>query len=200
METIKFKKSDAILVAIIIILIIAFAIIAFKTSGKEQENEAKKKEQEKKNRLIKLIERWEKLTEQISIEIKSLKLTQEMEAMLEGKISRYIIITKISFFMSFVTLVAAFSATGMDPITAALNTTGILGICFFGGSLLIANKFAEPNVVVESLICWVRKSVYKKYGYDPALIPALQESINVKQIEVDHLQSKIIAEDVSTII
>jgi ABC-type multidrug transport system fused ATPase/permease subunit len=191
MEAIKFKKSDAILVAIAIVLIIAFVIVAIKASKREEENEAKRQEKEKKNSLTKLIERWEKLAEQISIEIKSLKLTQEMEAMLERKINRYVTFTKISFCIVFTFLVGFFFSTGTDMATALLNATGILGVLFFGSSLLIANKFAEPNAVIQSFVEWVRKSIYKKYGYDPALIPAIQESIELKQGEAKIVQEHI---------
>jgi Flp pilus assembly protein TadB len=185
METIKFKKSDWIVVAIVIVLIIAIAIIAFNASKKEDRNETE--EQEKKNRLTIFIQRWQKLIDQISIEIKTLKLTQEMEAMLERKIANYIIIAKIMFFMIFLILATLFYANGIDIATSILNTAGILSIFFFGGSLLIANRFTEPNVVVESFIQWVRKSVYKKYDYDPALIPVLEESINHKEIEATEI-------------
>jgi hypothetical protein len=189
METIKFKKSDWIVVAIVIVLIIAIAIIAFNTSKKEDRNETE--EQEKKNRLTIFIQRWQKLIDQISIEIKTLKLTQEMEAMLERKIANYIIIAKIMFFMIFLILATLFYANGIDIATSILNTAGILSIFFFGGSLLIANRFTEPNVVVESFIQWVRKSVYKKYDYDPALIPVLEESINHKEIEATEILSLV---------
>jgi Flp pilus assembly protein TadB len=189
METIKFKKSDWIVVAIVIVLIIAIAIIAFNASKKEDRNETE--EQEKKNRLTIFIQRWQKLIDQISIEIKTLKLTQEMEAMLERKIANYIIIAKIMFFMIFLILATLFYANGIDIATSILNTAGILSIFFFGGSLLIANRFTEPNVVVESFIQWVRKSVYKKYDYDPALIPVLEESINLKEIEATEILSLV---------
>jgi hypothetical protein len=189
METIRFKKSDWFIVAIVILLIIAIAIIAFNTSKKEDINETE--EQEKKNRLTSFIQRWQKLIDQISIEIKTLKLTQEMEAMLERKIANYIILAKFMFFMVFLILAILFYANGIDIATSILNTAGILSIFLFGGSLLIANRFTEPNVVVESFIQWVRTSVYKKYGYDPALIPVLEESINLKEIEAAEILSLV---------
>lgn len=189
METIRFKKSDWFIVAIVILLIIAIAIIAFNTSKKEDRNEPE--EQEKKNRLASFIQRWQKLIDQISIEIKTLKLTREMEAMLERKVANYIILAKVMFFMIFLILATLFYANGIDVATSILNTAGILSIFFFGGSLVIANRFTEPNVVVESFIQWVRKSVYKKYGYDPALIPILERSISLKEVEAEKVSAQI---------
>jgi hypothetical protein len=189
METIKFKKSDWIVVAIVIVLIIAIAIVAFSASKKEDESDTKEKE--KKNRLIRCIQRWQELIDQISIEIKTLKLTQEMEAMLERKITTYLILAKIAFVMVFIAVVGLFYSTGIDIVTAAINTTGILTIFFFGGSILFLTKFTDPNSVVESFVQWVRNTVYKKYGYDPALIPAIKESIVLKQNEVVELNAFI---------
>jgi len=194
METIRFKKSDWFIVAIVILLIIAIAIIAINTSKKEDRNEAEEQEKEKKNRLTRFIERWQQLIDQITLEVKTLKLTQEMEAMLERKIASYIILAKVLFCVIFLILVAVFYTNGIDIATSILNTAGILSVFFFGGSLLIANRFAEPNVVVESFMQWVRKSVYKRYGYDPALIPVLEESISLKQVEANQLIEIIQAE------
>jgi Na+/H+ antiporter NhaC len=191
METIRFKKSDWFIVAIIILLIIAIAIIAINASKKEDKDEAEKQEKEKKNRLTQFIERWQKLINQIKVEVKTLKLTQEMEAMLERKIANYLILAKVLFSVIFLILVAVFYTNGIDMATSILNTAGILSVFFFGGSLLIANRFTEPNVVVESFMRWIRKAVYKKYGYDPALIPALYESISLKEIEANKLSTQI---------
>jgi hypothetical protein len=110
-----------------------------------------------------------------------------MEAMLERKVANYIILAKVMFFMIFLILATLFYANGIDVATSILNTAGILSIFFLGGSLVIANRFTEPNVVVESFIQWVRKSVYKKYDYDPGLIPVLEESIDLKEIEATEI-------------
>jgi hypothetical protein len=191
METIKFKKSDWFIVAIVILLIIAIAIIAINTSKKDDSDDAEEQQKERKNRLSRFIQRWQELIDQISIEIKTLMLTKEMEAMLERKIANYIILAKVMFFMVFLILAVLFYTNGIDIATSILNTAGILSIFFFGGSLLIANRFTEPNIVVESFIQWVRKSVYKKYGYDPALIPILEESISLKESEAEKVNTQI---------
>lgn len=187
METIRFKKTDWFILAIVILLILAIAIIAVNTSEKEDKGEARDQEEEKKNKFTQFIERWQQLISQITLEVKTLKLTQEMEAMLERKISNYIILAKVLISVIFLIMVAVFYTNGIDIATSILNTAGILSVFFFGGSLLIANRFAEPNIVVESFIKWVRKSVYKRYGYDPALIPVLKESIASKEGEADQL-------------
>jgi len=194
METIRFKKSDWFIVAIVILLIIAIAIIAINTRKKEGKNEAEEQEKEKKNRLTRFVERWQQLIDQITLEVKTLRLTQEMEAMLERKIANYIILAKVLFSVIFLIMVAVFYANDIDIATSILNTAGILSVFFFGASLLMANRFTEPNIVVDSFMLWIRKSVYKKHGYDPALIPVLEESISLKQVEANQLIEIIQAE------
>lgn len=198
METIRFKKSDWFIVAIVILLIIAIAIIAINARKKEDKSEAKEQEKDKKNRLTRFVERWQQLIDQITLEVKTLKLTQEMEAMLERKIANYIIFAKVLFSVIFLTLVAVFYANDIDIATSILNTAGILSVFFFGASLLIANRFAEPNIVVDSFMHWIRKSVYKKHGYDPGLIPVLEESISLKEVEANQLIDIIQAESKSS--
>jgi len=191
METIKFKKSDTILVGIIIALIFIFIVIAFNKHREKEKTEGKQKQGGEKNRLMLFVEKLQLLGEQISQQLKQLKLTQEVEAMLERKINRYLLVVKISCFAVFVFLIILFTTTGTDLITAILNTTGIIGTFFFGASAIIANKFEEPNAVIASFTIWVRNVVYKKYGYDPALIPTLKESIAHKQTEAKEIHCLI---------
>lgn len=191
METIKFKKSDWFIFAILVLLIFALVIIAINASKKEDRSEAEKQEKEKRNRLSRFIQRWQELIDQITLEVKTLKLTLEMEALVERRISLYLIIAKIVFITIFILVVALFYITGSDVVTAAINTTGVLTIFFFGGSLIFLTKFTDPNSVVESFVKWVRRTVYKKYGYDPALIPALHQSISLKELEANKLNTQI---------
>ena len=191
METIRFKKSDWVIIAIVVLMIVAIAIMAINDSKKEDRNEIKEQEKEKKNRLIRFIHRWSELIDQISMELKDLQLTKEIEAMLERKIANYVKIVIGIFIIAFFAFVFLLYANGLDILTSLLNAASILSLLFFGGSLLIANRFTEPNAVVESFIQWVRKSVYKKHNYDPALIPILEERISSKEVEAKKVNAQI---------
>lgn len=191
METIRFKKSDWVIIAIVVLMIVAIAIMVINDTKKEDRNEIKEQEKEKKNRLIRFIHRWSELIDQISMELKDLQLTKEMEAMLERKIANYVKIVIGIFIIAFFAFVFLLHANGMDIVTSLLNAASILSLLFFGGSLLIANRFTEPNAVLDSFIRWVRNTVYKKYNYDPGLIQVLEKSISIKELEVEKVNSQI---------
>lgn len=192
METIRFKKSDWVIIAIVVLMIVTIAIMAINDSKKEDRDEIKELEKErKKNRLIRFIHRWSELIDQISMELKDLQLTKEMEAILERKIANYTKIAIGIFIMAFLAFAFLFYANGIDLVTSLLNTAGILSILFFGGSLLIANRFTEANAVLNSFIRWVRNTVYKKYNYDPRLIPVLEKSISLKELEAEKVNAQI---------
>lgn len=180
MDTIKFNKTGWIILIIVIILIIA---IAFHST----DNSPKQAEEEQESRISKLTRKWNQLVQQIEEEIQNLNLTLEMQQALERKINRYLIAAKVIFFALFTSIVAVFYFNDVDLINGLINTVGIFSTIFFGGSLLILTKFADPNAVIESCINWVRKTVYKKYGFDPTLIPIIQESIATKKTEAEEI-------------
>lgn len=180
MDTIRFRRAEWLILIAVIILIIVIAIQAIN---------AKKEANTSESKISILSKKWNRLVEQIKAEMKSLQLTHEMQLRLEQKIMTYLITIKIILVAVFSAMVALFYLNGTDIVTSLINAVGIFSTVFFGGSFLVLTKFIDPNTVIESFTKWVRKVVYKKYAFNPELIPALKESIERKKIEVNAIGS-----------
>lgn len=175
MDTIKLSRTGWIILVIVIVLIIALAIKSINSEKQDNSEE---------NRFLKLSKRWQKLQEDIESEMKSLKLTQEMKLFLEKKINMLFIVSKGIFIIVFVTVASLFYWKGSDVITSLLSSAGVISFTLLTASFLFVNRFADANAMIEVGRKFIRKVIYRKYGFDPTLELTLQRSIDEKKMEV----------------
>lgn len=115
MNTIRLSKTGVIILALVILLIIFIAIAA--VSKKEEQNK-------EGGALARLRKRWQTLQREIQTEMDELKLTREMEALLEQKINRMFLIGKAIFILVFATITVGYYLNGLDIITSLLSSAG----------------------------------------------------------------------------
>lgn len=178
MRKIKLGKIGWIILAIVIVCIILFVLTA--------NNE---KEQNKEGKLARLLKQWQELQREIQYEMNELRLTREMEALLEQKIGRLFLIGKTIFITLFTTLTYSYYISGLDLATSLLSSAGIIAFICCAVSFLTIGKFADANEMVNAGRDFIRRMIYKKYKFNPARVQVLQESIGVKKNEANELRA-----------
>lgn len=181
------KKSDWIILIIVIILIVAIGIWAFTSE------EAKKS---KSGRLQAITDKIDDIKKQIEEERQSLKLTNEMKAFVDKKINQWLWAVNGAFAAIIGSTYAAFFFTGNDWINSLFMTTGIVS-----SMGIVSAVFVSKEINLTTLIKFahnrVRSIVLKKYGYDPSLAANLQQSIASKEKELLDLNEQLVTVNVT---
>lgn len=177
MRTIKLGKIGWLILAIAILCIILFVL----TTNNE-------KEQNKEGRFTRLLKRWQELQREIQDEINDLRLTREMEALLEQKISRLFLIGKTIFIILFTVISYGFYLRGLDLATSLLSSAGIITFICCAVSFLAVSRFVDANEMISAGRNFIKKIIYKKYGFNPTRVQVLQDSITVKKNEANELR------------
>ncbi len=180
MRTIKLGKIGWIILAIAILCIILFVL----TTNNE-------KEQNKEGRLARLLKRWQELQREIQNEINDLRLTREMEALLEQKISRLLVIGKTIFIILFTIITYGFYLRGLDLATSLLTSAGIITFICCAVSFLKVSRFADANEMINAGRDFIKRIIYKKYKFAPARVQVLQRSIAIKKNEANELRAAL---------
>ncbi|MBK8291471.1 MAG: hypothetical protein IPK96_11610 [Flammeovirgaceae bacterium] len=150
MRTIKLGKIGWIILAIAILLHYSFVL----TTNNE-------KEQNKEGRLARLLKRWQELQREIQNEINDLRLTREMEALLEQKISRLLVIGKTIFIILFTIITYGFYLRGLDLATSLLTSAGIITFICCAVSFLKVSRFADANEMINAGRDFIKRIIYK---------------------------------------
>lgn len=181
------KKLDWFILIIVIIAIVAIGIWAFMSSSEETE----KNEEKKETKLESLSNRLKAIQQQINDEIESLRLTTEMEQFLDKKIGRIFFFAKAIFIAVVGGMFYLFIANGSDFLTALSNTTCIVGFILVAIPFLFLSKVLDVNTLIESARGKIKMWIYNKYGFNPAAISVLKESIEVKTIATNELKDEM---------
>jgi hypothetical protein len=179
------KKSnwDWVVILLIIVLVIGIGIGIYLSTDDESTNSEPKDRQSKLD-LIKA--KIKALEERVKNEIAQLKLTTEMENVLSRKVDRFCIGVGLGFCALIVLVVVAFYANGFDILTAILSTAGLVSLTFPLLSIVLW-RTVDFNSVVEGTRSKIKGWLNKKYGHNPDIIAALNESIDKTQIELNLL-------------
>jgi hypothetical protein len=174
---------------LIVVIIIAFVIgigIGIYLSNNDMPIDPEQKDRESKFDLIK--KKIKALEEHVRNEIVLLKLTTEMEAALSRKVDRICIVLGTIFWLIIMSISAAFYQSGFDLLTSILNTAGLVSLTFPLVSIILW-RTVDFNSVVDITREGVKDWLNKKYGHNPEMIVALNESIKIKQNELYNLVS-----------
>lgn len=167
------KKSHWIIVVIIIAIVIGVAIGVYFSEQPKSTDAEPKSDQGKLDAINKKIKAIE---DRISSEVKALQLTSEMELALNRKVDHICFSLGLVFWAAIFSIGYLFYYNGYDLLTSILNTAGLLSLMFPLWSILIW-KSISFDAAIEKSRNWVKKWLYKKYGHDAEVIPALNSSI-----------------------
>lgn len=179
MNTIRLGKTGTIILVIVILFIILIAITEINKKDAQNKEDGK---------LARLLKRWQELQREIQSEMNDLRLTREMEGLLEQKINRMFLIGKTIFVLLFTMITVGFYLNGLDMIASLLSSAGTITFMFCAVSFITINRFADANEMISAGRDAIRRIIYKKYGFDPATVQVLQDSIAVKKNEADELR------------
>mgnify|MGYP003403278598 CR=1 FL=1 len=165
------KKSDWIILIIVIVLIVAIGIWAF--TSEDAKNS-------KRGRLQAISDKIDDIKKQIEEERQNLKLTNEMKAFVNKKINQWLWVVNGAIAVVVGTIYAAFLFTGNDWINSLFMTTGIISSMGFVSAVFVSKEI-NLTTLIKFAHSWVRSWVSKKYGDHPSLAENLQESISIKK-------------------
>lgn len=181
------KKLDWFILIIIIAAIVAIGIWAVLSASEDDG----KKEEKSETRLDCLTNRLKAIQQQILKEIESLKTTVEMEQFLERKIVSIFLLAKTTFLALFSGVIYLFIYNGSGFLTALFNTIGIASFIAVAVPFLFLSKVLDVNSLIEFIRGKIRKWIYIKYGYNPALVTVLKESIESRTIAARELEREM---------
>ena len=181
------KKLDWFILIIVTIAIVAIGIWFVMSSPEETE----KNEEKKETKLESLSNRLKAIQQQINDEIESLRLTTEMEQYLDRKIGRIFLLAKTIFLVLFSVVVYSFIYNGSDFLTALFNTLGIASFVAVAMGLLFLSKVLDINALINFVKNKIKEWIYSKYGYNPAMISSLMESIKSKAVVERELKDEM---------
>lgn len=180
------KKLDWFILIIVIVTIVAIGIWAFMSSEEEDSHEEKKS-----TKLESISKRLKAIQQQINDEIESLRLTTEMEQYLDRKIGRIFLLAKTIFLVLFSGAVYLFIYNGSDFLTALFNTLGITSFLAVAMSFLFLSKVLDINALIYFVKSKIKGWIYNRYGYNPAMIGRLKESIESKAFVERELKNEM---------
>lgn len=128
------------------------------------------------------------IEDRIDREVKALQLSSEMERALDRNVDRICLGLGIILSIAIVSICSLFFYNGYDLMTAILNTAGILSFMFPLLSILIWKSVSFDSAIEKSRN-WVKKWLYKKYGHNPKVLPALSASIANNKDAIKKLMS-----------
>lgn len=181
------KKLDWFILIFVIIAIAAIGIWVFMSSSEETETSEEKKE----TKLESLSNRLKAIQQQINDEIESLRLTTEVEQYLDRKIGRIFLLAKTIFLILFSAVVYLFIYNGSDFLTALFNTLGIASFVAVAIPFLFLSKVLDINALINFIKIKIKGWIYGKYGYNPAMISILKESIEFKAVVEKELKDEM---------
>ena len=148
------KKSDWIILIIVIVLIVAIGIWAF--TSEDAKNS-------KRGRLQAISDKIDDIKKQIEEERQNLKLTNEMKAFVNKKINQWLWVVNGAIAVVVGTIYAAFLFTGNDWINSLFMTTGIISSMGFVSAVFVSKEI-NLTTLIKFAHSWVRSWVSKKYG------------------------------------
>jgi Na+/H+ antiporter NhaC len=177
------KKIDWLILILIVAIVIAAILWTPKSSDNSDEN--------KQSKLDLFKARLKQVEDKIESEMKTLQLTKETEAFLEKRVSRQFAVFKFLVVASFTFGCYLFLGNGYDWLNALLMTSSIFGLALASTCFLFISKILDINTLLDFVRSRMRKSIHKKYGYDPTSAVALQQSITLNTNEADNLQQPL---------
>ncbi len=127
------------------------------------------------------------LEEQIRQDLQLLELSKDQQEELVRKAAKSyrIVVTLIfSLFISLISLTVFAGYSYIDALEIHLGTAGII-LC------IITVTFYQtwsPDVLLKALRGKIKKWIYQRNGFDPAIIALLQSKINISQLELEELR------------
>lgn len=177
------KKVDWLILILVVAIVIAAILWTPESSTKPEEKSQSKLE------LIKV--RLREVQDKVDAEVKTLQLTKEMEAFLEKRVSGLFAGIKLLVVVSFAFVWHLFLNHGYDWLNSLLMASSVLWFAITSTCFLFVSKTFDINTLLDFVRARIRKSIHKKYGYNPIRVFALQQSIIANTNEVDSLQTAL---------
>lgn len=128
---------------------------------------------------------------EIQQHLESLRLSKEMKTLLDRKV--ILIFRTLKLIVCFLLLGVwfIFFRTSYDVMNSLFDASNFISLTYITFSYMLFNKVMDGNTLTTITKKRIQVIVYKKYGFNPAIIGALEKTIHSKTKDAEELRKKL---------
>jgi len=186
------KRNDIIALVLILVVVLGIIIAIWLSEDEEKPEATEHTKPKPPSFFTRVSDRLKKIDNEITIELQTLTKTEEMRVFVDKKVSTIITWLKVVSGLLLLSIFGYFlKQSGYQIIESIINTAGLLALSVPVLTFFFYSKILTVEKIVTAPLNWVKRAVYKKYGYNPAALNDLRESISRKQETASVLREEL---------